>query len=46
MDGIGGESRWGENSSTKDVNSEWMEENKVRGEGGAIFDIGCWMLNF
>ena len=46
MDGIGGESRWSENSSTKDVNSEWMEENKVRGEGGAIFDIGCWMLNF
>jgi len=35
MDGIGGESRWGENSSTKDVNSEWMEENKVNGEGGA-----------
>ena len=35
MDGIGGESRWGENSSTKDVNSEWMKENKVRGEGGA-----------
>ena len=35
MDGIGGESRWGENSSTKDVNSEWMKENKVRGEGCA-----------
>lgn len=35
MDGSGGESRWGENSSTKDVNSEWMKENKVSGEGGA-----------
>jgi hypothetical protein len=35
MDGIGGESRWGENSSTKDVNSEWMKENKVGGEGCA-----------
>ena len=35
MDGIGGESRWGENSSTKDVNSEWMKENKVSGEGSA-----------
>ena len=35
MDGSGGESRWGEKSSTKDVNSEWMEENKVSGEGGA-----------
>ncbi len=46
MDGIGGESRWGENSSTKDVNSEWMKENKVMGEGGEIFDVGCWMLNF
>lgn len=29
MDGIGRESRWVENSSTKDVNSEWMKENKV-----------------
>lgn len=35
MDGSGGESRWGKKSSTKDVNSEWMEENKVNGEGGA-----------
>jgi len=46
MDGSGGESRWGENSSTKDVNSEWMEENKVGGESGEIFDVGCWMLKF
>ena len=36
MDGSGGESRWGEKSSTKDVNSEWMEGNKVSGEGGEI----------
>ena len=35
MDGSGGESRWGEKSSTKDVNSEWMKENKVSDEGGA-----------
>ncbi len=35
MDGSGGESRWGENSSTKDVNSEWMKGNKVRGESDA-----------
>jgi hypothetical protein len=34
MDGIGGESRWGGNSSTKDVNSGWMKENKVSDEGG------------
>jgi len=46
MDGSGGESRWGEKSSTKDVNSEWMKENKVNGEGGEIFDVGCWMVNF
>jgi len=46
MDGSGGEARGGEKSSTKDVNSEWMKENKVNGEGGEIFDVGCWMLNF
>jgi hypothetical protein len=30
MDGSSGESREGENPSTKDVNSEWMEADKFK----------------